>query len=397
MRRLSLALLALPTLLSAMPMRPTSIPGDRLIKNLVAMLAKKPKDGRLLYLIGRAHYAMFARSYEADWPKSGEVEIYPGQDGVPSFPYIFGYTSPWDGSSAPKPTSVNLAHIRAAVSNLNASIANTKAPSGLEHLTLACVYESAAPIADKVVLASAKTKAAFLQLASSNYLKSFDLAYKSDQGEREVPIFGLRTLISYEAARSYLRTAPSGGRRGEVAIALRKFDALPKSGIVTPLIFSLSGSKSLSELLDPKSEVKFDLEGTGLPGRYGWVRPDTAILVWDPEGEGKIDSGRRLFGNATWWMLWSNAYEAMAALDDDGDGWLRGSELKGLGVWTDRNQNGRSEPGEVVAIGRTEIVALRTKSTGSIGLSLWTDGGIELRDGTRLPTYDWVTKARPKA
>lgn len=383
------------TMSQGMPMRPQSIPGDRLIKNLEAALAKHPNDPRVLYLLGRAHYAMFASSYEGG---SGEVEIYPGQNGLPSFPYIFGYVRPWDGTTSPKPTASNLAHIRAAVKCLSSSLQRAKDSNGLENLTLACVFESAAPIAEKVGLAApfaaVKSRASYLAQAAENYLRAFDLAYKVEQSQKEVPIFGLATLISYESARSYLRVSKSGVRRAEIAQALAKFDRLPRSGIVTPLIFDLDTARSLTELLDSSKTVRFDLDGTGLPQRYPWVRGSTAILVWDPEGSGHVASGRRLFGNATWWMLWSSAYEALAALDDDADGWLRGIELKGLAIWRDRNQNGVSESGEVVPIQATAIAAIRTTFSHRIGLSYAQTVGIVLSDGRTLPTYDWVTKAK---
>ena len=92
-------------------------------------------------------------------------------------------------------------------------------------------------------------------------------------------------------------------------------DKLPP-GPVTPLVFSLERRVSLPALLSDRT-VRFDLNGSGLPQRYGWVRPDTAILVWDPDGTGRVTSGRQLFGSVTWWMFWNDAYQALAALDDD--------------------------------------------------------------------------------
>jgi hypothetical protein len=49
----------------------------------------------------------------------------------------------------------------------------------------------------------------------------------------------------------------------------------------------------------------------------------------------------------TGWLFWSNGYEALRALDDNGDGELRGAELWKLAIWRGRNQNGVSEKGEV--------------------------------------------------
>jgi hypothetical protein len=383
---------------AAMPVMPQKIPGDRLVKNLEAMLAKNPKSGEIEYLIGRAHYATYATTYENGYLKPGDVEYMPGYRGsLPGFPGMFGLIRPWDENSVPKPTASNLEHIRGAVKHLRASInLGYKEDASLPHLTLACVFESAAPIADKVTLlppyAKLKTKAQFLSEAADEYLRAYDMSIKVDETQKTIPLFGLHTLVSFEAARSYLRVRPEGPRKADLSAALAKFNKLPNSGIVTPLIFGIDQSSSLADLLDPSREVAFDLNGTGLPQRYLWVKPTTAFLVWDPEGEGKISTGRRLFGNATWWMLWSDAYQALAALDNNHDGWLSGSELKGLAIWIDRNQNGRSDPGEVVSLSSVGIEAIATGYTDRFGLSMGNPSGLRMRDGRILPTYDWVTR-----
>ena len=82
--------------------------------------------------------------------------------------------------------------------------------------------------------------------------------------------------------------------------------------------------------------LKSDLAGSGQAQPYTWVQPDTGILVWDPWSEGRIRSGRQLFGSVTFHMFWSDGYRALDALDDNRDGELRGNELKGLAAWFDR-------------------------------------------------------------
>jgi hypothetical protein len=391
-RLLALFALALPGLAVAKPMMPQSIPGDRLIANLEAMLVKHPKDAHIEYLLGRAHYAMFAQSYEGREPKT--VMVFPnrGDAGLPQFPDMFGYLFPWNGTAVPKATRENIRHIQGASFHLHNTIALDPGPaSALAHLTLACVLESSAPLAGKVTLPGLTTRVKFLDEAGREYLLAFDNSVKSESQTTMVPMFGLETLVSYESARSYLRVKPQGPRHGEVAMALAKFKKLPPPNAVTPLIFNLDHRASLGELLAPAKIVDFDLNGTGLPQRYSWVQSTTAFLVWDPEGAGTITSGRRLFGNATWWMLWSNAYEALDALDNNRDGWLTGTELKGLAIWIDRNQNGRAEPGEVTPLRATEIDGIATHGPQKVGMSPANFDGIRMRDGRLLPSYDWTT------
>ncbi len=126
--------------------------------------------------------------------------------------------------------------------------------------------------------------------------------------------------------------------------------------------------------------------------RWRWVTPKAGILVWDAEGTGRITSGRQLFGSVTWWMFWRDGYEALRALDDDGDGWLRSKELAGIAVWCDRNGNGVSEKGEVKPISAYGIVAIAVGAIGGVDSVLFNPKGVQLRDGNFLPTYDWIAE-----
>ncbi|HZV35869.1 MAG TPA: hypothetical protein VFB72_14935, partial [Verrucomicrobiae bacterium] len=116
---------------------------------------------------------------------------------------------------------------------------------------------------------------------------------------------------------------------------------------ITPILVSLQPNTPLSELVDPSANVTFDLDGTGLQRRWGWITPKAAWLVFDKNGSGRITSGLQMFGNVTFWIFWRNGYDALRALDDNGDGVLSGDELRGISVWEDSNGNGICEPGEV--------------------------------------------------
>jgi hypothetical protein len=156
-------------------------------------------------------------------------------------------------------------------------------------------------------------------------------------------------------------------------------------GAITPLIFSLGSTQQLDELLDPSRIVKFDLDGTGRNQLWPWVKADTAILVWDPSGSGRVESGRQLFGTVTWWMFWCDGYAAPDALDDDRDGWLSGQELAGLAVWFDCNSNGICDPGEVMPIESLGIESISVRWTSRDGRSPCNRLGIRLSDG-RVPS-----------
>jgi hypothetical protein len=159
---------------------------------------------------------------------------------------------------------------------------------------------------------------------------------------------------------------------------------------ITPLIVPLEPGAGLVDLVNPGARVTFDLDGSGVRRAWGWITPKAAWLVYDAIGCGQIRSGLQMFGNVTFWVFWLDGYEALAALDDDGDGVLRGSELNGLALWQDRNSNGVSDPGEVLPLSAWGITAVScAKQRDASGL-LWNPAGVTLTNGTTRPTYDWI-------
>ena len=57
-------------------------------------------------------------------------------------------------------------------------------------------------------------------------------------------------------------------------------------GAVTPIVFSLEAGRTIEDLLAPDVAVDFELRGFGPVDRWPWVKPDTGLLVWDPERRG---------------------------------------------------------------------------------------------------------------
>ena len=97
-----------------------------------------------------------------------------------------------------------------------------------------------------------------------------------------------------------------------------------------------------------------------------------------------------MFGSVTFWIFWRDGYAALAALDDNGDGELRGSELRGLALWRDLNCNGVSEPGEVQPVAAFGITAISCDSQPLSANATWNPCGVTFADGTVRPTYDWI-------
>lgn|GEM_PF-361749 len=234
------------------------------------------------------------------------------------------------------------------------------------------------------------------------YFRAFTLALEKDSKLETQPLRGVASLVAYEAATEYVKviTARTPREQDKVRLATcqaaaKAWDKVPPSGVVTPIVISLETGKSLADLLAHTGRVKFDLDATGTGQTWSWVKPETGLLVWDPQRTGKITSGRQLFGSVSWWMMFDHGYDALAALDDNRDGQLRSHELRGIAVWFDRNSNGVSDAGEVTPIDRLGIAALSTRVTSHDGKSPMNATGMTMTDGRVLSTWDWVTEPLP--
>jgi hypothetical protein len=166
---------------------------------------------------------------------------------------------------------------------------------------------------------------------------------------------------------------------------------------VTPIAVPLADGLTAADLEAPDARVTFDVDGSGLGREWSWITPKAAWLVSDPRRDGKINSGRQLFGNVTFWMFWNNGYAPLAALDDNRDGILTGNELADLALWRDANGNGVAEPAEVKPLSVYGIVALSYKwqtlndQPDQIAFS---PNGVVFQDGKTRPTFDLVLKAQ---
>jgi hypothetical protein len=162
---------------------------------------------------------------------------------------------------------------------------------------------------------------------------------------------------------------------------------------ITPILLQLAPEAEFSELVDERASVAFDLDGSGIKRNWAWLTPKAGWLVFDPRGTGRVDSALQMFGNVTFWIFWPNGYEALSALDDNGDGVLSGPELKGLAVWIDRNSNGISDLGEVVPVEALGIQSISCSSKIAPDGMRWNPQGVTLTNGMFRASYDWIVPA----
>jgi VCBS repeat-containing protein len=128
-----------------------------------------------------------------------------------------------------------------------------------------------------------------------------------------------------------------------------------------PIILDLDGDGL--ETVGLASSVYFDHDGDGVLTKTGWAGKDDALLVWDRNANGTIDTGAELFGDFTVLpngTLAPNGFAALAALDANGDGILDASDpaFAELKLWRDADQNGATGAGELITLADAGIVSL---------------------------------------
>lgn len=129
----------------------------------------------------------------------------------------------------------------------------------------------------------------------------------------------------------------------------RRIDTCEGSG--SPILVDFRGRGF--PLTDVAGGVPFDIDGNGSLEQVAWTEPDSgnAFLALDRDGNGRIDGGHELFGDATEQPASEdpNGYLALATFDVDGDRKITAADPvhRSLLLWEDRNHDGISQPGEL--------------------------------------------------
>ena len=192
-----------------------------------------------------------------------------------------------------------------------------------------------------------------------------------------------------EAAAHLSHLARTNSDRRRLAQLQARLEASQPIIYVTPIVVPLRDA-AFERLIDNGSNVAFDFAGTGDARAQGWLTPDAAWLVWDPEWRGQVRSGFDMIGQRTWAVFWSDGFEALRALDDNRDGQLTDGELGGLSLWRDENRNGVSDPGEVLPANVHGIAALSVRGDTTRPGLITAPNGVRFEDGRTRPLYDWT-------
>lgn len=344
------------------------VPIERLMRNMQEAIKKKPKDAQAVLNLARLHAMAFAlRSEDIPVPAKRPDTIW------------FGYEPP-------------LVPFR--------NVAKTDDDKRLQmargHLDKAIgLYEDALKLDAKDLRAHLGygwllTQAGKKEKALPVLRKVAEEGWKSDQKLRGITPGS--TVYTPEVASYLVPLLDKEKDRDEIATLndrIAHLKRLPRA--VTPVAVPLQPGLTARDIEDRAASVAFDADGSGLKRQWTWLDRRAAWLVHDPRQTGKIDSALQMFGNVTFWLFWETGYDAMAALDDDGDGELRGAELHGLALWHDANGNGLCEDGEVRPLSAHGIVALSCRYERDArhpDRIAFSPTGATFRDGTTRPTFD---------
>lgn len=134
----------------------------------------------------------------------------------------------------------------------------------------------------------------------------------------------------------------------------------------TPIIIPFGTTREL-RLTPP--DVLFDLDADGVLELIAWTErgADVGFLVLDRNGNGRIDDGAELFGDATPQpaSVRRNGFVALAVFDTaaeggNGDGWIDSADAvyARLRVWTDINHDGVSQDSELSTLSAASVTRM---------------------------------------
>ena len=151
------------------------------------------------------------------------------------------------------------------------------------------------------------------------------------------------------------------------------WDNLPREDgyiVYDPLTLDLDGDGIEAIASNGHKGALFDHDKDGIRTATGWVGKDDGFLVYDRNGDGVVNDGSELFGDNT--LLKNgerstNGYQALAELDDNGDGKVDAADsaFAHLRVWRDLNQDGISQEGELLTLDEAKVKALNLANQSS--------------------------------
>ncbi|EIC14487.1 iron-regulated protein FrpC [Kingella kingae PYKK081] len=154
-----------------------------------------------------------------------------------------------------------------------------------------------------------------------------------------------------------------------------------------PLILNLDGN-GIQTIAPSSISARFDHNADGIATATGWAAAGNGILALDLDKNGKIDSGKEIFGNHSVLSNGATAahgYAALAELDSNHDNLINQADelFSSLKVWQDINQDGISQSNELFTLQALGIQSLNLEHQ---------ENSKDLGNGNRLTHIGSYTK-----
>ncbi len=139
-----------------------------------------------------------------------------------------------------------------------------------------------------------------------------------------------------------------------------------------PFTLDLDGDGIETVGINAANPLLFDIDASGIKKSVGWIGSDDALLALDRNGNGTIDSGAELFGDATTLTQGANAgrkaddgFAALADLDSNADGRIsnQDAQFAALRLWRDLNQDGISQSNELFTLDALGVASINVGKT----------------------------------
>jgi tetratricopeptide (TPR) repeat protein len=278
------------------------VPVDRLVTNLEEAVKKNPKNVQALVNLARVHGMAYALKTDTAQVRKGNEERGPwfGYE-----PKLVPFSTVEKTEDAAKQKAAN-AHLAKAVERFKEAV--KLAPDNLRA---------------RLGYAWTLDQSGEKKQAVKEYRALIEDAWKNEKDLKELDLGG-HTVVA-EATEYLIPLLNKEKDKKEIATLTGRAAQLRKlPRPITPIAEPLRDGLLAQDIEDKNAIVAFDADGSGLKRKWTWVRKDAGWLVYDSKSKRNITSTLQLFGNVTFWLFWETGYDALASLDDNGDGVLTG-------------------------------------------------------------------------
>lgn len=199
--------------------------------------------------------------------------------------------------------------------------------------------------------------------------------------------------LSYSESTSRAARASSNANVSTVNTASSSYMRLQELALqgCDPIVLDLGGEGI--QLTEAGKGANFDINADGIMDKTAWVKGNTAMLVYDKNGNNAIDNGSELFGDQNGAK---DGFKELAKYDSNNDGKIDSKDTiyKNLKLYRDLNGDGKMQANEFNTLQEMGIKALnlecRDCDDDVNGNSIVLRGSFEREDGTKGEMADAI-------